>query len=178
MLVKIRNLSVVFVFFIIQNSFSQKKDTFFDYIRNADFSAIKDTIEKDTTIINKTNDKGFSPLILASYYHRIAIAKYLLEHKANVNYLSDMGTALMAATYKGDYEMVKILLQFNPNVNLTDRKGTTALHLACTFNFKEIAKMLLKHKANTNLKDTQNKTALDYAILNKNIELIKLFKNE
>jgi ankyrin repeat protein len=178
MQLKIRVISTFLVLFIVQNSFSQTQNDIFDYIRDDNLTALKNTIKKDTTLVNIIDKKGFSPLILASYYHRLAIAKFLLEHNAKINTQSEMGTALMAATYKGDKEMVNLLLQYNPNTNLTDNKGTTALHLACIFNFNEIARLLLNHKANTNHKDAQNKTPLDYAILNKNIELIKFFENE
>jgi ankyrin repeat protein len=163
---------------VVQISFAQQTDDFFDLIRNNQIIKVKKAIQKDSTIINKPDPKGFTPLILASYYNRLDIALTLLKNGADVNSYSDMGTALMAATYKGDLEMVKLLLNYKTDVNKTDNNLKTALHLACIFNYNNIAKQLIKHYAKTNVKDANNKTPIDYCILNNNIELIKLFEYE
>ena len=168
----------IIVFLTISNFTYAQKTNFFDAIRNNDIVQITQKIKNDNSVVNKRNKNGFTPLILASYYNRIEIAKILLAHQADINAISNMGTALMAATYKGDLEMVNFLLDNKANPNITDKKSTTALHLACIFNKTEIAKTLLRHRAKTNLKDAKQKTALDYAVLNNNIDLIKLFKHE
>jgi ankyrin repeat protein len=178
MKLKVQIFSFLFIVFYIQNGFSQEQTTIYDAIRDGNLTLVKKQIERDSVLVNTTNKNGFTPLILASYYHKTAIARLLLENRAKIDVRSDMGTALMAATYKGDNEMVELLLEYQQNVNLTDNKGASALHLACIFNFKKIAKMLLNNKADSHLKDAHNKTALDYAILNNNIEIIKLFENE
>lgn len=168
------------VIFLCINTFiyAQQKEDFFDAIRNNNLTVFNTNLKQNKIVVNKKNTKGFTPLILASYYNRIKMAKILLENQADINVISNMGTALMAATYKGDLEMVNLLLKNNANPNITDDKGTSALHLACIFNKTEIAKTLLEHHAQKNLLDAQHKTALDYAVLNNNIELIKLFEHE
>jgi ankyrin repeat protein len=164
--------------FVVKISFSQQTDDFFNLIRNNQIIKVKEAIQKNVTIVNKHNSKGFTPLILASYYNRLDIALILLKNGADVNSYSDMGTALMAATYKGDLEMVKLLLNYKADVNKTDSNLKTALHLACVFNFNDIAKQLIKHSARLDIKDVNTKTPLDYCILNNNIELIKFFEYE
>ena len=171
-------MTFYFVVFLMQIGFAQNSNEFFNAIRHNDVELVQKAIQNDKTIINKKNEQGFTPLILASYYHRIKIAKLLLNNNASINIKSDMGTALMAATYKGDEQMVALLLQHNANPNIFDDKGTSALHLACTFNKPNIIKLLLAHKAVKNSKDAQGKTPLDYAISNNNIEIIKLFEHE
>ncbi len=171
-------MTFYFVVFLMQIGFPQSSNEFFNAIRHNDVELIQKAIKNNKILINQKNEQGFTPLILASYYHRIKIAKLLLVNNVSVNVKSDMGTALMAATYKGDERMVALLLQYNANPNIFDNKGTSALHLACTFNKSSIVKLLLEHKADKKSKDAQGKTPLDYAILNNNIEIIKLFEHE
>ncbi len=178
MMNKIAKTYWIIIFLAINTFTYAQKTNFFDAIRNNDIPQINQIIQKDRSVVNIKNKSGFTPLILASYYNRTEIAKILLAHQADINAISNMGTALMAATYKGDLQMVNILLENKANPNIADKKGTTALHLACIFNKTEIAKTLLQHKAKINLIDAQQKTALDYAVLNNNIELIKLFEHE
>ena len=171
---------IFLLFFLLLMSLSgfSQNQNIFDAIRNNKNTILKKALECDHSLANTVNEKGFTPLILASYHHNLDAARILLNYGADVNALSDMGTALMAATYKKDLEMVTLLIEHGANVNLKDVNGTTALHLACIFNAAPIAKILIKNKANMNSKDQKSKTPLDYAILNNNIEIIKLFDHE
>ncbi len=168
------------LFFILSTpifGFSQD-NTIYDAIRNKDIKKVELIIENQPKQINNKNNKGFTPLILASYYNNQEAVKLLLKNNANVDVISPMGTALMAATYKGNVAIVKMLLAYQADVNLSDEKGTTALHYACLFNNTTIAKLILKKKPKRNIKDVNSKTPLDYAVLSDNIELIKLFNHE
>ena len=172
------SISFILLFVMYQTGYSQQENSVFDAIRNNDIVNFQESITNDKTIINKKNGRGFTPLILASYYNRLEMVKALIAKNADIDTNSPMGTALMAATYKGNTDIVKTLLEHHANVNIPDENGTTALHYACFLNNTEIATLILDKNPNTNSKDNKGKTPLDYAILNDNITIIKHFNHE
>ena len=79
------------------------------------------------------NDNQSALLIACEYgsmfpYMREAVINLLLEHGADVDQQSfKRWTALMRASLNGHIGVVKILLKYNPQVNLKDSEGFTAL---------------------------------------------------
>lgn len=128
-------------------------------------------IDKDTL-----DDKGSSLLILACYRGNQEVADFLISIKANLNYESDNGTALMAAVVKNNMNLVDLLLKNGANPDLTDANGITALMLAVQFNNAEMVKQLLTANANKELKSKENKTAFELAVFSNNEEIINLLK--
>ncbi|KAK6195649.1 hypothetical protein SNE40_001033 [Patella caerulea] len=59
------------------------------------------------------------------------------------------GTALFWACWRGDMELVLLLLQYGADVNARNCWNSTPLHAACDSNHPEIARHLLLHGANT-----------------------------
>ena len=55
-------------------------------------------------------------------------------------------TALLLASEKGDYEIVKYLVENGADVNATDKQNRTALHFASQNGHYEIKKYLSKKK--------------------------------
>lgn len=152
---------------------SSKKDVF-EIARHGNIAEMELLIQNNSKIINKKNNSGYTPLILASYYGNGKIVSYLIKKGVNINEISDLGTALMAASYKGQNKIAEILILHGANVNLSDSKKTTALHYACFQQNLALVKLLIAKNANPNKKDTNGKTPLDFAIDNNNIEIIKL----
>ena len=103
-------------------------------------------------MINQTNDKGYSPLVLATYHGHAEVVNFLLDHGAEANANSSYGTPLMAAVVKGYYEISELILQFNVDVNGTDQNGTTALHYAVMYKNYTLTKLLVSYKANPLIK--------------------------
>lgn len=166
---------IIFVLFCLSNVYSQKTDCF-DIARNGSVEQISDLYEKDNTIINSKNDFGFTPLILACYKGNNKVVSFLLEKKADINYVSDEGTALMAAVVKGNIALVELLINHNANLDLTNSNGTTALMYAVKFNNYEITKLLIEHKSNKTILDKEGKTAFEYAVFSNNEKIINLLK--
>nr|XP_060615013.1 E3 ubiquitin-protein ligase MIB2 [Anolis sagrei ordinatus]XP_060615014.1 E3 ubiquitin-protein ligase MIB2 [Anolis sagrei ordinatus] len=73
-------------------------------------------------------------------------------------------TALQVASYLGQVEVVKILLQAHANVNLRDEEGDAALHYAAFGNQAEIARVLVSKGANADLLNNGKCTALYIAV--------------
>ncbi|MEM6700944.1 MAG: ankyrin repeat domain-containing protein, partial [Bacteroidota bacterium] len=61
---------------------------------------------------------------------RIEIVKWLLEHEANPNVISNGKSALMYAAKYGRLEIAKLLIKNGADVNLQNTKGRSALDYA------------------------------------------------
>ena len=76
-------------------------------------------------------------------------------------------------------QFISTLLSMGININKQDRTGSTVLHRAAISDRKDMVIFLLKSGSNKSIKNNEGMTSLDYAIKNKNNELIKiLMSNE
>jgi uncharacterized protein len=155
-----------------QQSFAQKN--VHDIARSGTLEEIELEFEKDSLTLYKPNDSGYTPLILACYRSNNKVAAFLINKKITLDYGSGLGTALMASAYKGNTEMVKLLLENGANPNLTDANGQTVLMMAITVQNIEIIQLLLDKKVDLNVRDNNKKQALDYALMTNNQNIIKL----
>ncbi len=158
-------------------SFSAIAQDIFDIARKGTASQVETVYKNTPDQIDATNDKGYTPLILATYHGNYEVAKALLKYTTAVNVNSSSGTALMAATVKGSTRLVSLLLDHQADPNITDGNGSTALLYAVFFKNNDIVALLLAHKADIAYKDSRGYNALDYATLTKNESLINLIKN-
>lgn len=164
-----------FVFAFSISSFSQSN--IFDICRKGSLEDITKLYNNDNTIVNAKNEHGYSALTLACYSGNFEVVKFMVDKVETVNGKSKFGSPLMAATVKGEKEIVKLLLDHKAEVNITDAQGITALHYATMFNKEAIVKLLFDAGADAKLKDTNGKSALDHAETMKNEKIIKILKN-
>ena len=82
-------------------------------------------------------------------------------------------TPLIIAGYRGQMEVVKLLLKHKADINAKSGKGTVLMG-ACFKGNVELATLLVKYKADVNSVNDLETTPLMYAILSQKIELIKL----
>ncbi|CAM4973559.1 unnamed protein product [Rotaria socialis] len=79
--------------------------------------------------LKDTNDTtGISLLYYACRYGHFSVAKWLLEHGANVNIqmkTKPKSTPLHGAKYRGHYLIVELLLEYGADVNIKNDFGTT-----------------------------------------------------
>ena len=93
--------------------------------------------------INKKNEQGKTPLMVAAYHSNHATVKKLLSAKANVNLSDKHGqTALSLAAHHGSTRVVKILLSAKANVKAKDMQGKTALYWAVQFGDESCVSVL------------------------------------
>ena len=57
----------------------------YDISRSGDLEALKDIYKHTPELINQTNDKGYSPLVLATYHGHAEVVNFLLDHGAEAN---------------------------------------------------------------------------------------------
>lgn len=158
-------------------SAQEKAKSIFDIARTGTVGEVKDLMKQDPDIINKTNENGFSPLILACYRGNTEVAKFLMDHVKDINYKSQEGTALAGLSVKYNKELTTYLLSKNADPNITDATGATPLFWAVKFGNKELIELLLKHKADKSRKDSMGMTPFEYALQTNNKDIINLLKN-
>ncbi len=150
----------------------------FDVARKGNLQNVESIYNDNPSLIDSTDDRKSSPLILACYRGNTEVALFLADKTKNINYNSGMGTALMAAVMSGNENIIKKLIIHKADLNQTDSSGKTALIYATFFNKTDIVKILLKAGAAKNATDADARTALDYATFNKNTELIILLDKQ
>ena len=139
------------------------------------------------------NTEGYSALMLACYAGSTLSALVLLESEANPN-LKTKGNQLlnkeggetalnlacqsMGLMYDEDVEgLVKLLLKYNADPNISSDSGTTPLMIACYFKHHKVVHLLLQSGANVNLQadhHIDNGTTLLVASKNNDITLVLL----
>jgi len=68
---------------------------------------------------------------------------------------------LIAAALNNHVHIVEILIKNGANINLSNRNGNTALHLAATYGRADVISLLLANGADINVTSHSNKTPLD-----------------
>lgn len=150
--------------------------TCFDIARKGTVEQLNQLYQKDNTVIHSIDQYGSSMLILACYKQNIDVANYLIEKQVDVNYVSDNGTALMAATVKGNIALCEKLLQNGANPDLSDGNGVTALMYAIQFKNIPLIELLLKYNADKKLINREGISTFEYAVNTKNEQIINLIK--
>ena len=128
--------------------------------------------------INSTNSKGSTALMLASYNNeeKKDFMMTLLENGADTEIKNNFNqnTALLNACERRNIEGVKVLLEYNANINVQDEFKKTPLILACDANSYDMVKILLEHNADINLSDHRKETPLMYAVDERNTKIVEL----
>ncbi len=138
----------------------------------------------DKEEIERRDEYGQTPLLLAAECCMEGIALMLITFKANVTAQDDEGgTALHYAASEGNQtRLIEALIKAEANVNAQNTHGETALHMSAqrkVVDDKKVAKERLKVaklllKKADQLVDEQGKTALHHAVEANNFPLVKL----
>ena len=151
--------------------------SFFNAIRNDDLGSLSQMIAKNPNLLHVKDQRGSTPLILATYYNYEEIANFLIAEGVHIDAVDDTGnSALMGVCFKGYSTIAEKLISCGADVNIQNGMGATALIYAVTFKHVEIAKLLLNNGANKTMKDGRGNTALDHAKLQGVAPLIDLLE--
>ncbi|KAI9732413.1 MAG: hypothetical protein M1834_001621 [Cirrosporium novae-zelandiae] len=124
--------------------------------------------------IDTVDEHGKTPLALAVQSENLEVVEHLLKSGA-----SPGNTALHCAIETGNIVVVKLLLCYQSNLDLTERNlsGETALHIAAKEGDEAILKELLNAKIATRLLDMEGMTALMRAEKLEKEGLVSLLQN-
>ena len=154
-----------------------RKEDFFNDIRSGNLEGIQKTLTNVPELLNGVDDRGSTPLLLATYYGHIDVAKYLLDSGAKVDATDSSGnTALMGVCFKGYENIVELLVDAGANVNHINNMGATSLIYAASFNKIGIARILLENGADIQTKDARGNTALENAQMQDAKEMVELLE--
>lgn len=104
--------------------------------------------------LNKTNNKGNTPIMEAAINNQLDIAYLILNSKPDVNIPNKKKwTPLHLAAWKGYKDFAQKLLASGANPNIKGEFGWTPLHYASRENNLDMARLLLQSKADKTIKD-------------------------
>ncbi|OPL07268.1 cortactin-binding 2 protein, partial [Mytilus galloprovincialis] len=105
-------------------------------------------------------------LYIASKEGHNGLIQTLLNARANVNMPCEKGeqhTPLIAATAAEQFDVIKLLLKNNCDINAPDKDGWTPLWHAYGNNDEDSMKLLLKSGADKNIRNADGVTIMDEA---------------
>ena len=101
--------------------------------------------------VNRTDEKGKTPLTLAAFHGNEEIVKSLVQTGVDVNKPSHDGqTPLMISAHSGYVNIVQTLLNAVADVNKLDNRGCTGLVLAAQQGHVSVADILINSGADVN----------------------------
>lgn len=125
---------------------------------------VKVLLEKDPDSVNKPNDDGESPLILAVRRSNLMIVELLLAAGAKTDCADINGVLpIHIAADNGDLFVGKTLLTAGANINQKNAEGQTPLILAARSGKNDFTAMLIEMGADVNSVDNNQHSALYYA---------------
>lgn len=98
---------------------------------------MKELLKFPEVDVNKCNTSfNFTALNLAVRDNKLGFVKLLLESGANVNTQCKLGqTPLIVACLKENIDCINLLMRYNPDVNVIDKNGDSALTCCITRKF-------------------------------------------
>lgn len=126
--------------------YSKKKDeklTLFNAVQQQDLHLVKKIIKAGTDL-DQQNERGQTPLMMATYNHDVKIAKALIDVGADVNIQDDIkNTPFLYAAEEGYLDILELTTKAGANPTITNRYGGTALILAAENGHTDVLRWLL-----------------------------------
>ncbi|CAI5780236.1 repeat and SAM domain-containing 6 [Podarcis lilfordi] len=158
----------------------KRQPDIFHALKMGNFQLVKEITDEDPAQANVINDDGASPLMIAAVTGQLPLVQLLVSRNVDIDKQDTMHgwTALMQATYHGNKEVVKYLLNQGADVNLRAKNGYTAFDLIMLLNDPdaELVRLLAsacmqvdKEKSKQNNKSavtsSRNKQTVDIPVL-------------
>jgi len=134
------------------DQFSDKVQLF-NTVELCEIEKVKELISKDHSLINAKNDKGQTPLHIASYYGYKDVMQYLLTNSADVDVKDKDGRTSLHLLVERDNtpDVAEILIEKGANINATDSLGLTPLILAMESYDEILARYLISKGAEVDI---------------------------
>jgi ankyrin repeat protein len=126
----------------------------------------KALLDADPSLATAWSPDGFTPLHLAAYFGQDEMAKFLVDHGADVNAVSRNPMALQplhSAASSRSAGIVRLLLERGAAVNAKQHGGYTPLHAAASNGDVATTELLLSFGANPEQTTDDHRTPIDFA---------------
>ena len=112
----------------------------FELARSGDLSGLRDVLTENSALdFNQRNSSGFTPLMLAVYNGRLDFCEALLRLGVCVESTDNiLNSALMAASFKGNLEIIKLLLEYGADPHKKNASSMNAYDWAKMFGRVEV----------------------------------------
>ncbi|XP_043909846.1 DNA-binding protein RFXANK [Protopterus annectens] len=128
-------------------------------------SQLCEILQKGDHLLNKADERGFTPLMWAAAFGEIAVVRYLLDKGADPSILAmERESALSLASNGGYTDIVTILLEKGVDINVYDWNGGTPLLYAVRGNHVKCVEALLAHGADLTMEADSGYTPMDLAV--------------
>lgn len=116
-------------------------------------------------LVNKPDERGFTPLIWASAFGEIETVRFLLDWGADPHILAkERESALSLASMGGYTDIVRLLLDRDVDINIYDWNGGTPLLYAVRGNHVKCVEALLARGADLTTEADSGYTPMDLAV--------------
>ncbi|XP_063770622.1 DNA-binding protein RFXANK isoform X1 [Pseudophryne corroboree] len=152
-----------------------------------ELTQLKEYLQKDDTLLNRPDERGFTPLMWAAAFGEIETVRYLLELGADPHVLAkERESALSLASTGGYSDIVTLLLNKKVDINIYDWNGGTPLLYAVRGNHVKCVEVLLERGADLTMEADSGYTPMDLAVAlgHKKVQqvienhILKLFQNK
>ncbi|XP_042527136.1 DNA-binding protein RFXANK isoform X2 [Dipodomys spectabilis] len=148
----------------LQGSSLKHSTTLTNRQRGNEVSALPATLDWDN-LVNKPDERGFTPLIWASAFGEIETVRFLLEWGADPHILAkERESALSLASMGGYTDIVALLLDCDVDINIFDWNGGTPLLYAVRGNHVKCVEALLARGADLTTEADSGYTPMDLAV--------------
>jgi ankyrin repeat protein len=147
----------------------------FELAEEGRLDEVRTFVSKDPQLVHTTDNRGYTPLHLATYNGQTEVAEFLLSAGAETDVQSASGsTPMHGAAYYGHPDALRVLIEHGAQVDIVNAGGFTPLMSACAAGHPEIATLLLANGADANAEGDGSQTALIQAVQSGNAELTRL----
>ncbi|XP_066551861.1 DNA-binding protein RFXANK isoform X2 [Amia ocellicauda] len=130
-----------------------------------DLSRLAEHLSRDSNLVNKMDERGFTPLMWAAAFGEIAAISFLLEKGADPHILArERESALSLASSGGYTDIVNILLKRGTDINTYDWNGGTPLLYAVRGNHVKCVEALLGWGADLTVEADSGYSPMDLSV--------------
>ena len=141
---------------------------------------VADLLESDPESAGAFSKDGWTPLHLAAFFGRRAVAELLVSHGADIGAIGRNAMAnqpLHAAVAGGHKDICELLLSVGADVNAAQHGGWTALHSAAQQGSRELVDLFLSQGADLEQVNEEGEAAAQTAEKAGHADLAELLRN-
>ncbi|XP_010869881.1 DNA-binding protein RFXANK [Esox lucius] len=141
-------------------------------------SQVATHLSKDSLLMNRQDERGFTPLMWAAAFGEKAMVDFLLEKGADPSIIAwERESALTLASSGGYADIVKGLLEYGVDINAYDWNGGTPLLYAVRGNHVKCAEALLDKGADMTIEADSGYSPMALAVALGHKKVQKVLEN-